>query len=92
MTKRRQAKLRSTQQRMLRQLIQSHHSYDDYDNYVDWIRGATNQVKEVMSQYGIDQWTTVQRARSWTWAGKVAHTADDRWNGIITACHVHSHM
>ena len=70
---------------MLRQLTNAHKTYNNYDDHIHWLESSTRKVEEVMKKFHMRPWTTLQCAKLWKWAGKVAQTPGERWTDKIIA-------
>jgi hypothetical protein len=94
MTAKRVAKLRTTQRRMLRKMIdtkrQRHRDLDGneiLENYVDWMQRSTRRAEQVMSQYGVPDWVEESCRRKFKWAGQVWRHSDGRWASQVVRSH-----
>jgi hypothetical protein len=88
MTLQRQKKLRATQRRMMRQIIQAHRSYDRFENYVDWMKAETSRAVKTMHDNNVECWTVLQRRKTWDWAEKLVSTEGERWNQAVITWHL----
>ena len=89
MTLQRQQKLRATQRRMMRQIIQAHRSYDNYDTHIEWIKAETSRAVKTMHDNNVECWTILQRRKTWKWAEKQTSRQGERWNQAVITWHLH---
>jgi len=86
-TKQREALLRTTQRRMMRQILGAKRiiTVDDSGNkvvesYVEWIVRATRELEEAMAYYNVCDWVEEACRRRFRWAGHVCRREDGRWS------------
>ncbi|CAK0876937.1 unnamed protein product [Prorocentrum cordatum] len=70
-------KLRSTQRRMLRQMVGIGRLPDE--DWVEYIRRATRASMQISERSGVDDWVSMFWKQKWTLAGKLSSPTDRRW-------------
>ena len=87
MTRQREQLLRTTQRRMLRQIVGTRRrplineaGDRTLENWVDWIQRATREAEDAMCKFCISDWVAEVCKRKFGWAGHVCRRQDGRWS------------
>ena len=79
----REAKLRSTQMKMLRATLGKKrimdHSTGDIETWVEWVKRATGDARQAMNDHHSPDWVGEQRERLQRWGNRVGRMDDARW-------------
>ena len=81
MTRPRERLVRTTQRRMLRQILGTRRNMVDgqLEEWVDWIIRATEVAEQAMRAFDVPDWVDEVQKRRFRWAGHVARRNDGRW-------------
>ena len=82
MTGERDARLRSTQLKMLRAILGRPRlvkTAGDLETWVEWVQRTTHEARTVMTRLNIPMWTDEQHSRLQRWHDRVGQMSRERW-------------
>ena len=87
MTRTRERLIRTTQRRMLRQILGTRRNMvgGQLEEWVDWIIRATEVAEQAMRAFEVPDWVDEVQKRRFRWAGHVARRNDGRWTREVPA-------